>query len=270
MSPDQESTSKGWWQTLPGVLTAGAAIITAVTGLLVALHQAGFFDHKAQPPAQTQLISHPTADNSRPVEAGKMAALVPQGGQTPRPLALPEMTQVRSGDHVFKLVSARLETYSPDKVSLRLTVRMTNNAATRPISGMLPFACRWTDPCLRQSAISTNSCSRRVRRRVTSNSSYPRTSQRWGCRWVTWEKARQRSRLISLPRTPDPARSSLNANQARCPGTIAPRCHDRASSKQKQAARGPVPGVPRSLPCHWSPESANRAHNTPPTHSTSP
>lgn len=37
--------SQSWWQTLPGILTAIAAIITAIAGLVVALYQAGFFQH---------------------------------------------------------------------------------------------------------------------------------------------------------------------------------------------------------------------------------
>ena len=49
MSRDPESESKGWWQTLPGLLTAAAGIITALTGLLVAVHQTGFFDRSPQP-----------------------------------------------------------------------------------------------------------------------------------------------------------------------------------------------------------------------------
>ena len=35
--------SQSWWSTLPGMLTGAAGIITAATGLFVALHQAGFF-----------------------------------------------------------------------------------------------------------------------------------------------------------------------------------------------------------------------------------
>ena len=44
--------SQGWWHTVPGVLTAVAAILTAVSGLIVALHQAGFFDRKQVPSPQ--------------------------------------------------------------------------------------------------------------------------------------------------------------------------------------------------------------------------
>jgi hypothetical protein len=39
MTSEQRPT--GFWQTLPGILTAIGAVLTAVTGLLVALHQIG-------------------------------------------------------------------------------------------------------------------------------------------------------------------------------------------------------------------------------------
>lgn len=118
MSQDQESQSKGWWQTLPGVLTAAAAIITAVTGLLVALNQAGLF-HKS-PAAQTQNESSPAARSS-PASAPATPA-----GANSRQLPLPQITQVHSGDNLYQLLSVRLEPYSPDKVALHLSIRMTN------------------------------------------------------------------------------------------------------------------------------------------------
>ena len=48
----KDSKSQGWWHTLPGFLTAVAAILTAVAGLVVALHQTGFFDGKPPPSSQ--------------------------------------------------------------------------------------------------------------------------------------------------------------------------------------------------------------------------
>lgn len=118
MSRDAESESKGWWQTLPGLLTAAAAIITAVTGLLVAVHQTGFFDHSSQPPSEMQTKSHTVEGAATSSSTGLTAS---------RPLNLPENTEVRMGEDVFKLLSARLDPYSPDKVSVRFIVRMTNN-----------------------------------------------------------------------------------------------------------------------------------------------
>jgi len=43
----EPSKPQSWWQTLPGILTAVAAIITAATGLIVALNQAGVFSQKS-------------------------------------------------------------------------------------------------------------------------------------------------------------------------------------------------------------------------------
>ncbi|WP_022949760.1 hypothetical protein [Methylohalobius crimeensis] len=59
MSEHNSSSKQSWWHTLPGVLTAIAGLITAVTGLFVGLQQAGFFSDK-------QDIPHPT-DMSSPV-----------------------------------------------------------------------------------------------------------------------------------------------------------------------------------------------------------
>ena len=120
MSNVQDPQSKGWWQTLPGMLTAGAGIITAITGLLLALNQTGLF-HRS-PTAQTQQASSPVPPASSP--AASTTAPAPANS---RPLALPQFTQVHYEENVYQLLSARLDPYSPDKVTLHLTVRMTNN-----------------------------------------------------------------------------------------------------------------------------------------------
>jgi len=124
MSRDTESESKGWWQTLPGLLTAAAAATTALTGLLVAAHQIGCFDRS--PPAASQAQSHPIGDGSRSTGA-EGATSSPANSTAPRRLALPATTEMRSGEFVYKLISAHLSSYAPGKASLRLAIRMTNN-----------------------------------------------------------------------------------------------------------------------------------------------
>lgn len=127
MSGDQEPESKGWWQTLPGFLTAAAAIITALTGLLLALHQTGLFNRSA--PAQTQSASQPARENPATTQTGNGAATAMSGTTASRPVTLPQITEVRSGQAVFKLLAARVDPYSVDQVSLHFTVRMTNNGS---------------------------------------------------------------------------------------------------------------------------------------------
>ena len=124
MGRGTESESRGWWQTLPGLLTAAAAAITALTGLLVAAHQIGCLDRTLPTASQTQ--SHPIGNGSRSTKA-EGAESSPANSLAPRQLALPAATEVRAGEFVYKLVSARLISYAPGKVTLRLAIRMTNN-----------------------------------------------------------------------------------------------------------------------------------------------
>jgi hypothetical protein len=76
----EEPKLHSWWQTLPGILTATAGIITAVTGLLVVLYQAGFFEragkdadasYTAAPVTESATnASQPGETNSKPTGAG--------------------------------------------------------------------------------------------------------------------------------------------------------------------------------------------------------
>lgn len=125
MSPEPEPESQSWWKTLPGLLTAAAAIITAVTGLIVALHQTGIFDHTSQPPAQIR--TQPTETN--PVTQTGDPARTSSQSTTPttsQPLTLPPNPEIHSGQYVYRLLSARVDPYAPGQLSLHLTVRMTN------------------------------------------------------------------------------------------------------------------------------------------------
>lgn len=80
MAADQ-ATTQNWWQTLPGILTATAGCISAITALIIALHQAGVFDShdEMSSPAATPsrvLPAPPTANATQtvaPVGTGKHA-----------------------------------------------------------------------------------------------------------------------------------------------------------------------------------------------------
>lgn len=56
----EEQKTQSWWQTIPGILTATAALVTAITGLLAVLYQNGVFEKK------------PPSNGGKPIEiAGK-------------------------------------------------------------------------------------------------------------------------------------------------------------------------------------------------------
>jgi len=124
MSQDQQSKaeSKVWWQTLPGLLTAGAAALTAITGLLVALNQMGLFNHSHPSPAPVQ--SSAPAPERNPGLAGAQAEAA---NPASRPLSIPANAGTRTEQSNFTLLSARVSPYSSDQVALDLKVRMTND-----------------------------------------------------------------------------------------------------------------------------------------------
>ena len=128
---DPNTGSKGWWQTLPGILTAVAAIITAVTGLLVALGGLGVFHRSPRAPSQSPSTSSsqgtPSSGESAQADPGFAHSANTDG--TAHNLPLPATTLVRSGTADYKLLSLHSAPYAPGKVSLRFTIRMTNNGS---------------------------------------------------------------------------------------------------------------------------------------------
>lgn len=84
MSEEPKSQEHGWFHTLPGILTAVAATLTAVTGLVVALKPAD-----VSPPA-TQTLSSPQATSS-PV----IATPHPQSSPVQATADTPEEEKVR-------------------------------------------------------------------------------------------------------------------------------------------------------------------------------
>jgi hypothetical protein len=60
--------------------------------------------------------------------AGPAAGTTPEPMATAsRPIALDAGTEVRSGQAVYTIVSARADRYAPGRLALRFEVRMTNN-----------------------------------------------------------------------------------------------------------------------------------------------
>jgi hypothetical protein len=125
-----------WWQTLPGVLTALAAVITAVTGLVIAVRSNDGSPRDPEPPAitaaNTQAEAVPPATTAVPpattaVPPPTTAAPVASAGAG---ISLPSGMDVRlaAGDVTLRILSARVEPFNREKRSLVLSVRHTNNS----------------------------------------------------------------------------------------------------------------------------------------------
>ncbi|HXZ43362.1 MAG TPA: hypothetical protein VEH53_00945, partial [archaeon] len=93
-----------------------AGIITAVTGLIVALHQIGIFGGEEQkvPQVQKDAIKPPKLKESPvapPPGTPKPSATSPMA---PYPVTLSAGTEVRVGDLVYRVLAARLDRYAPN------------------------------------------------------------------------------------------------------------------------------------------------------------
>jgi hypothetical protein len=138
----EESKPAGWWQTLPGILTAIAAAITAIAGLIAALHQAGLIGR-----SQTTSASAREADRAPPPDAGRPArtpdpaarraadsnATAPDTANESREIPLPEHRTLAMEDGTgqkfqYTIVSARRDAAAGDTFRLRLRVRVWTNA----------------------------------------------------------------------------------------------------------------------------------------------
>ena len=118
MADNKSANGASWWQTLPGILTGLAAIITAVTGLFLAFNRTGTH---GDPVA---LTSSPSA---APVshEAPRASSTSSSSGSA---IPLPDVHQVKlaDGGAVVTVLSARIEPVDAERRSLTFVVRYLN------------------------------------------------------------------------------------------------------------------------------------------------
>ena len=102
---DEEKKSDGsWWRTVPGILTAAAGTITAVTGLIVALQQSGLFGSGNKSPQQPKVESRADAStHAAAASQGQPAQAKP--ASAPRPWSETEAV-ITSTDGIATAVSA--------------------------------------------------------------------------------------------------------------------------------------------------------------------
>jgi hypothetical protein len=121
--PDDRLTAPSWWQTLPGILTGLAAIITALTGLLLAFNRTNNHSEEVRPPVSSAagVASRAAPAESRTSDGSNVA----NGAQR---LTLPPLHRVRlaNGDAVVTVLSAEIESIDLERRSLKLLVRHLN------------------------------------------------------------------------------------------------------------------------------------------------
>src|SRR4029079_119971 len=95
-------TSESWGTTLPGILTGLAAVITAVTGLIVAYNRST--------PAAAEKTATPAATSSIESSSAKRTASTSKAVT----IALPALSEVKldSGEMVIRILKVEVEPYN--------------------------------------------------------------------------------------------------------------------------------------------------------------
>jgi len=167
----EELRRQTWWHTVPGFLTAAAAIITAITGLILALQQAGMFSTDTRPDPRAAGEESTAAATTQPVATPKTAAAPPTNPvAAPEPIGLPDgnsITLVYAGSYRFRYTvqSAQREVTSPGQHLLRFRIRVWTDFPSGLIFWSDSFRLHSGDLRLKP----TNSLSRLVARDETAD-----------------------------------------------------------------------------------------------------
>jgi hypothetical protein len=119
---------KNFWTTVPGIITGLAAIVTAITGLIVALNGAGLFSK----PAGANKASTETKQ-----EVKKDAdSLTGKKDEPQKPVEklkpVFSMTSIKIEDHEYSILGSSLEAITPESNSLKIKIKYKNNSNYSP------------------------------------------------------------------------------------------------------------------------------------------
>jgi hypothetical protein len=125
---DEKPTN--WWVTLPGLLTAAAAVITAVTGLLLGLGQLGVFDAGKPATAPGSPAGTGSSQPGSPTQPG-ISASAPSDAQpdngTGWAVSLPTERRYRSADVEYEILDAQVRPDVAGQITLTFSIRCTNH-----------------------------------------------------------------------------------------------------------------------------------------------
>jgi len=113
---------------VPGIITGLAAIVTAITGLIVALNGAGLFSKSAaanKASTETKQEVKKDADSLTGKKEEPQKAV-----EKLKPVFA--MTAVKIEDHEYKILSSSLEAITPESNSLKIKIKYKNNSNYSP------------------------------------------------------------------------------------------------------------------------------------------
>lgn len=125
------SSDRSWWRTLPGMLTATAGLISAITGLIVAVQQ--LRPSHASPPTGPALTSAANTQAANTQTANTFPATVPIGNSGRASSAavrvsFPAGAHAQVGDYRYDFVGASAAAGNPGQLALAIRVKLTNGS----------------------------------------------------------------------------------------------------------------------------------------------
>lgn len=123
---DEAAKARSWWQSLPGMLTAMAGLLSAAAALLVALHQIGVFDGPkaaaSRNEAPAQASPAPASTQPAAPAAGDRAA----GYRVSLPSASSVTLPLNRGVATYQVLGVQAERRGVDKLTLKVSIRLSN------------------------------------------------------------------------------------------------------------------------------------------------
>jgi hypothetical protein len=103
---DRESAKPSWWHSAPVVVSAIAALLTAITGLVVGLHQAGVIGGGSDQSTATTAAASTATPAAAPSSPSAAAPTVAAAAAGPAPLTGPPGRNLLSPENGGRLVAA--------------------------------------------------------------------------------------------------------------------------------------------------------------------
>jgi hypothetical protein len=129
----EELAAQRWWQTVPGILTAIAATVTAVTGLILALQQTGVIGGNATSATGAQQNSTTPSAPREPADATPGPGPA-QAVATRQAIQMPDGRSVTmhlvGAKYQYTIVSAERQAQPPGKQLLHFRIRVWTDSSS--------------------------------------------------------------------------------------------------------------------------------------------
>jgi len=124
----ETSRRQSWWHSLPGILTAIAGTITALTGLVAALYQAGILEINGNATADAVRSVSPSQDQAKPATHQENKSGAQQGNLSGGSILMPDGNLITikdptGGTYRYEILSAQRELLPPNKQVFRFRIR---------------------------------------------------------------------------------------------------------------------------------------------------